>query len=623
MGGGKAIGPERAARGRVAATAVAACVAALAAGWSAAPAAAANDPARSLARSLARQIAAPWPQRQYSNGRFQDEVGGHSAYGEAVLGYALVDVGLREHDRRLVRTGLRAIRFATDRVSPDRGRTSVFQNMAVGLVYNLADRRLAGDEQWRRIRPIVRSYIRRQVLVHLREGNPLFSNKLLVEALEVLSFHASGVTSSRKGTIVGPDRDRVYGIAVDFLRSGVPRLFVADVGRSGGQGTLLLSDPPDAPLAYMGLAMGLYARGIAGLGGDAGRRSAVTLRRSLEAAWRLMAPDGDFAWSGRQLEQAWALSSLAWSARLAERLPGSSSTQRRRFDGLALRALGRLRDVHLGGPAGIFTVPAQRRGFERSRLAGGEGDGYAPYGGLALMFLNMIAAGPPRAAGRPTAIGSDGDAAWRLGHGQSLYATRRRRDVWFAVRGRPSVTRADDRRYDPGLVAAKRLRPDGTWFDLIPNRPLLPSLGRDATGPVLRVPGGALQFAADRFGGRTGQVRAAGRYQRLRGDPASGREATVLYRRVSCGVEVGFDARAGERLEYSVFLRDPRNSGRGSDGAAHGGGTTATFSPPGRMEVTHDWISASFARVLRARVHWHPRTAKRIRVRICDDEAER
>jgi hypothetical protein len=623
MGGAKAIGPEGAARGRALAAAVGACVVALAAGWTAAPASARSDEVRGLARSLARQVAAPWPQRQHSNGRFYDEIGGHSAYGEAVLGYALVDVGIREHDGRLVRTGLKAMRFATDRISPDRGRTSVFQNMAVGLLYNLAERRLGHDKQWRRIRPTVRSYIRRQVLVHLRADNPLFSNKLVIEALEVLSFRSSGVTSSQSDAIVGPRRDRIYGLALDLVRNGVPRLFAGDVRMVGGDPTLLLSDRPDDPLAYMGLASGLYARAIDRLGADAGGDSRVTLRRSAEASWRLMAPDGDIAWSGRQLEQAWGLAGFANAARQAETYGGTSRARARRYDGVALRALERLRDVHVGGPAGILTVPAQRSDFDRSRLAGGEGDGYAPYGGLALMFLDMIADGRARPGQGQAPLRSDRGGASVLGHGQSLYATQRIGDVWMAVRGRNSVTRGDDLRYDAGLVSAKHRRPDGTWRDLIPRRPLLPAEGVDAAGPVIHTGGGTAVFAADRIHrkGRAGLL-AVGGYRRLRGHPGVSRSAAERFRAVGCGVEVSFRARAGDRIEYSVFLRDPRNSGHGKRGVAHGGGTTATFSPPGHMTLTHDWISASDSRVLRARVSWHPRPGRRIRVRICDDGAE-
>jgi hypothetical protein len=612
MGRGKTIGRTA---GACAALATAACAAFL-------PAAAAADqpdPVRHLARSMARDIAAPWPHRQFPNGRFQDEVGGPSAFGEAVLGYALLDVGLREHEERLVGTGLKAIRYASDPRSPRDGKTSIIQNTGVGLAYNLAEGRLAHDERWKQIRPVVRSYIRRQRLVHLREGNTLFSNKLLFEALEVLAFRSSGVTSSRSNAIVGPSRDRYYRFALDLLRGGVPRFFAPDVRRIDGDRTLLLSDRPDDPLAYMGLSSGLYARAIDRLGDDASGDSRVTLRRAVEASWRLMAPDGDIAWAGRQLEQAWALSGFAYAARAAETYDGTSTSRAKRYDGVALRALERLRDLHVGGEAGIYTVPAQRSDFDRSRLAGGEGDGYAPYGGLALMFLNMIVDEKARGGQEQAPLRSDDGGASVLGHGQSLYATQRIGDLWMAVRGRNSISRGDDLRYDAGLVALKRRQDDGTWRDLIPRRPLLPARGRDAAGPVILDDEGAAVFAANRIGrkGRRGLL-AHGRYRPLWGAPAVSHSADERFTPIDCGVQVSFRARARERIQYSVFLADPGNAGHADGGVVKSGGTKVTASPRGRLKLTHDWISASDSRVMRARMSWHPRSARRIRVRICE-----
>jgi hypothetical protein len=612
MGGGKTIGRAAVACAALTAAACAGCHPALAAADQ-------PDPVRHLARSMARDIAAPWPDRQYANGRFRDEVGGPSAFGEAVLGYALLDVGLREDEGRLVRTGLRAIRYAADPRSPRDGKTSIIQNTGVGLAYDLAESRLAHDERWQRIRPVVRSFIRRQPAVHLREDNSLFSNKLLFEALEVLSFRSSGVTSSRSDAIVGPHRDDHYRHALDLLRTGVPRFFAPDVRPVDGDPTVLLSDRPDDPLAYMGLSSGLYARGIERLGDDAGGDSRVTLRRSAEASWRLMAPDGDIAWAGRQLEQAWALSGFAYAARAAETYDGTSPARARRYDGVALRALRRLRDVHVGGEAGIYTVPAQHSDFDRSRLAGGEGDGYAPYGGLALMFLNWIADARGRDGQRHAPLRSDDDGAAVLGHGQSLYATQRAGDVWMAVRGRNSVSRGDDLRYDAGLVAAKVRQADGTWRDLIPRRPLLPVKGFDAAGPVIHTKTGTAAFAANKIRrkGRRGLL-AVGGYRALRRHPGVSHSAEESFKPVDCGVRVSFRARAGERIEYSVFLADPENAGHADGGVVKSGGTEVAASPRGEVKLTHDWISATDSRVMRARMRWHPKDAQRIHVRICE-----
>jgi hypothetical protein len=581
-----------------------------------APGAAARsrDEVRQLARSISRQIAAPWPDRQYGNGRFVDEVGRHSAYGEAVLGYALVDAGVREHTPAWVRTGLRALRYAAGRQSE----TSVFQNMAVGLAYRFAERRLRHDDGWRRIRSTAEDFMRRQELQHLDPYNPHFGNHLLVEALEVLTYVGSGVTSGDSNAIVGPGRDYTYSYARDFIRSQVPALFAGDLRRSRGLDTVLFSDPPDMPLVYQALSIGLYARALENLGvRHVGARAATFLRRGLEASWQLVAPDGDLAYAGRNLEEGWALSATAYGARVASRLPGTSPSETARYDALAMRALERLRDVHLGGPAGIYVVPALRSDFDRSRLAGDHGAGYAPGGGLALMFLNMLADEHARTSGGDAGVMADSDAAAVLGHGASLYATQRAGDVWMAIRGRTSADHATDLRYDAGLIRAKVRRDDG-WRDLIPVRPLLPTTGLDSAGPLLRTDGGTAAFLADRLRAPGGDyLEMDGGYRSLRGTPDVHRHAWARFRPVSCGVQVVFPLRKGDRGEYSVFLRDPDNQGRKKDGDVLSGGAVVSALPTPAISISHDWISATDARVLRARMRWNAEEKERVRVTIC------
>ncbi|MEA2368142.1 MAG: hypothetical protein QOH38_860, partial [Thermoleophilaceae bacterium] len=53
------------------------------------------------------------------------------------------------------------------------------------------------------------------------------------------------------------------------------------------------------------------------------------------------------------------------------------------------------------------------------------------------------------------------------------------------------------------------------------------------------------------------------------------------------------------------------------------GGIVVTPSPRSRLSLTHNWISASDPRVMRARMSWHPDAAERIRVRVCDGGADR
>src|SRR5687768_1399053 len=68
------------------------------------------DATESRWESLARAMTAPWPENQEPSGRlgdYTDELpgafGDHAGtrYGDAVMGYALIQAGVRERDRRL------------------------------------------------------------------------------------------------------------------------------------------------------------------------------------------------------------------------------------------------------------------------------------------------------------------------------------------------------------------------------------------------------------------------------------------------------------------------------------------------------------------------------------------
>jgi hypothetical protein len=576
-----------------------------------------SDDVRSQARQMAKQIAEPWRKgRQYGNGRFVDEVGGYSSYGEAVLGYALISIGLREDDSKMVGVGLKAMRYATDRYSSSGGAISVFQNMAVGFAYRLAERKLRDDERWQRIRPTVQSFMRRQPLVRLRSENDHFANHLLVEALSVFNYVRTGMTSSTSGAILGPGREDRYRYAQRFIEDGVPHLMARSVRPSGEDNTLLLSDPPDKPLAYQGLSIGLYARAMDTLG-DGGARAQLTLRRALEASWRLTAPDGDLSYFGRNHEEAFTLAATAYGARVAQRLADVSSARSARYEALALRALQRLREVHLGGPAGIWPVPATAIDADKSRSAMDHG-GYAPYGGLALMFLTMLADTESPSDSRAGDLYADRGGTAILGRGESLFATERFGRIWFAVRAGPSLQRPTDVRYDGGLIRAKRQNSDGRWFDLIPTRPRLPIDGNDSAGPlIVRDNQGTAVFDGSRIRahGKDG-IGMVGNFRTLRGSPNVTRRSDERFRPIRCGMQVAFPAHDGEVLEYSVYLRDTGNVKR-EDGVVSSDGTTVSADPKPRIVLKGEYRSATDPEVVRARLRWSSHESQRIRVRIC------
>ena len=70
-----------------------------------------------------------------------------------------------------------------------------------------------------------------------------------------------------------------------------------------------------------------------------------------------------------------------------------------------------------------------------------------------------------------------------LSKGESQFAVVRKGAVWFAVRRSSSRRRADDLRYDFGLVALQG-RVDGRWRDVLRIRPRQLK-GRDSAGPTM------------------------------------------------------------------------------------------------------------------------------------------
>ena len=77
--------------------------------------------ARSDWVGLAREMAAPWPGLQKPDGEFPDytddeipnQYGDGTRYGDAVLGWALIQRGLKEDDQELIDSGVDAVVFAT------------------------------------------------------------------------------------------------------------------------------------------------------------------------------------------------------------------------------------------------------------------------------------------------------------------------------------------------------------------------------------------------------------------------------------------------------------------------------------------------------------------------------
>jgi hypothetical protein len=262
-------------------------------------------------------------------------------------------------------------------------------------------------------------------------------------------------------------------------------------------------------------------------------------------------------------------------------------------------------------------IPALRIDLKKGAEAVDYG-GFAPYGGLALIFLNLIAdmKAPSGATGDEVRADHGGSAV--LGSGQSLFAIQRFGPIWMAVRSGPSVVRPTDIRYDGGLLRVKRLLDDGTWADLIPTRPRLPLHGNDSAGPlIIRNKRGTAVFSGSgiQVHGSSG-ITMDGGYRRLRGDPRVSRSADERFRPLGCGVQVSFPVRKDDVVEDSVFVRRTGSYSAGS-GQVTSGGTTVTTIPPARIVIEPGYRSATDPDVIRARLRWRADSSMRLRVRIC------
>src|SRR3954452_11828073 len=84
-------------------------------------------------QSLAQAIAAPWPGRQHSDGHFAEYIPGHDPrnkddYGEAMLGYGLLQAGLRAGDKDMITAGLNGITHDAEGPDSD-AHIRMFRNM--------------------------------------------------------------------------------------------------------------------------------------------------------------------------------------------------------------------------------------------------------------------------------------------------------------------------------------------------------------------------------------------------------------------------------------------------------------------------------------------------------------
>lgn len=574
--------------------------------------------------TLSRGIAAAWPSEQDGNGRYRDYTDrfyrdeyAYTRYGDSMLGYALIQSGIRDDDPALVASGLRGIGWVLDRPKNFHKRGSVFEYMAMASAYNLANAELADDAGFKAIRSRWESWLRtlRPIsTIYRRPKTSRYSNHYLIEAIAVLELLKSGLSSSRPGAILGGKRGEIRSLTLRLLNKDVPKMDAADAVRVRGQRTFVFSDPPDQPPAYHGFSAGFYARALDLLGRDASSAALRTLRDVVNASVELTAPDGDNSYFGRGQEDVWSLSASALGAEAAAKLPGSGASRDTRFHAVTERVLARMETAYGNGPDGLWVTPAFRQNV-RGGVRGTDASTGAPsFAGVALVTLNWALEDMADAGSRPLGrLGADTNGAVQLSLRRARFAVVRRGSLWYAVRRTGSTRAAKDMRNDFGLVALKRRADDGTWEDVLRVRPRTASRP-DSVGPVLRSGGGPYFPEGRSISTTKGGVITIGGGFRTASGRIVRRGGRFVFRPVGCGVKLTWKTSRGDRFEYSVFFRGrPDVDAR----TITGEGQKVTLSAPAAVSVGSGYASGSDASLYRARMRFKVSSGKPLSVTVC------
>jgi hypothetical protein len=445
-----------------------------------------------------------------------------------------------------------------------------------------------------------------------------------VTTLELLR---TGLHSRDPGSVVGNPTAALAAVE-QLINVRIPQLAAAGTVYVQGSPTFVLSDPPDNPLSYQGLSIGLYARALKLLGPRATDAARQVLVEATQASWWLTAPDGDLGWYGRSAEESWGLAATAYGAISAANLPSVSSSRARDFRGLAERALTHLRSYGMGR-RGLYITPAVRIGHGYAARGLDASAGGPSFTGITLMMLNWAlpaVRGEQPSSGR---IGADSDGGVLLGPQSARLALVRHGRVWFGLRLRAAPTRPNDLRYDFGLHQVEVLGKHG-WSDIVGVRPqpgVAPSQARtpalavpgtvapDSAGPVLHQRDGSVgvPYGENAVIGKNGSVQVTGGWRSASGTILR-TGVTFAFAPTAKGVRMLIPRQPGDRIEYSVFTNGKQKPATGAH-AVSGTNVRATWTGRARVQVQPGYASADNPRVTRTRLTFAP-GADPIRVKL-------
>jgi hypothetical protein len=542
--------------------------------------------------ALTRDIAAPWPGLQREDGSYYDYLKpyGGGRYSEAMLGLALLQVGLRDGDDRFVSSGLRGVGYALDHGDRQAADPSVFETFALATAYNVARGRLSGDPRFEALRARWEDWLRRVRPVFLGRLRGAFFNKHLVEACAWLELWATGLRASDPAAVLFDPR-RSARTVIRYVNRDVPRLTSRSRGVVWGRRARLLADPAPAPLAYHALSLGLLARAVDRLGPLASPAARRALAEAAWGTWGVMAPDGDVAYTGRSQDHVWALAYTAYGSALAAPAAGTGSGD---LHAVAERALERLRGRHTLTPLGIAIAPGLSPGSARPAAAMDVYADAAAYAGLTLVALDWLV---ERGGIGPYAAGSL--AADRPGSGV-LHAPGgqlgllRAGGMWLAVRS--AGDEGGDLRSDFGLVALKRSA-GAAWQDVLPTRPRASDPA--GAGPI-RIQGTErLAPMGRRLTADHGRIRVTGSF----GDgSAAARRMMLTVSPTACGARLSWAAPPGSRHELSVFFPPPFELHQDGPRDFTAGTQVVRTSGPATATVEPGYASARDPELTRARI---------------------
>jgi hypothetical protein len=332
------------------------------------------------------------------------------------------------------------------------------------------------------------------------------------------------------------------------------------------------------------------------------------------------APDGELGWFGRSQGQGWGQAGNALGAVVAAERPGATRVDAARYRAVAQRSLERLRDAYRNVPGGHSLIPAVASASDPAIGA----RGLDPYAGapsftaLTLLQLEWMLDEMPGESRPVGKLAADADGSTRLLRGRPKFAVMRRGRTWFAVRAGQSETRyPGDLRYDFGLVAMKHQDGDGDWRDVIPTRPI--TFGdRDSAGPLLYRNGVRALPWGGPFRLRGGALDLQGGFRALDGEWQP-EVVHYRYRPTGCGVLFSFRGQAGDRYEYSSFMRAAEGEPEVSAAAASDGvqRVAATPEPTSVGVDRRRYYSSSDADLRRVRMRWRLARDTTIAVETC------